>query len=655
MKRRTLAAATAALTTVAVVPAAAALASPSSASGKTALTSSAVTSAGGLNFGASAPASTSMTLGLQLPLRNQALADRLLAKGTVLTPAQYAAFFAPSKAQVSRVKAWAASQGMKVTQVSTSSGQIRVSAPVSRINRALGVSVRSATANGSRGLAAVGTPVVPSNLGLSGISGLNTVRKARVDNAKQAGSTRSTLKRSAPAGNVKRAANGSDGNKECANYWGDHLYPTVSRYGKESNYICGYFPQDLTQMYGVKAAQTKAPTIGVLLWGNDPNMLKITNEYMTAAGYPTLKDYTATVAAPDKDLPACDPYGVVSEQSIDVQSSHSISPNSPIRYYGAASCTDAALTSQLQLMVDQHKVSTISMSFGEAYDKGMSKADQAAWDRPLQQAALTGISTFGSSGDSGNNAYAAGNDLGGCNADKTVCKPDGKPHIGYPASSAYITAVGGTSIGLTKTGSVVAAAGWENLYFVQKDPAKAQYSLYTGFGTDGAGGGVSEVSKIPTWQKGVVTTSSTMRAVPDVAGLANPYTPFLIRQTDNTVDKNGKLVSTQVDYAAYGGTSLASPIVAAIVALAKAYNNVQVGNAAPKLYALRNSSAITDINGAGTMGVFAASSKPQYGGPNGGIVIGVDSKPQNLVTTKGWDNVTGVGEPNGMNFIKAFK
>ncbi|MBO1765414.1 S53 family peptidase [Allobranchiibius sp. GilTou38] len=658
MKRRSLAAVTAVLTTASVVPAAAALAATPNGA-KTTLSNSSV-STSGLRLGANAPGATAMSLTLQLPQRNAALMARMTAAGAVVSTARYRALFAPTAAQLAHVTSFAKSHGMVVDQVDAAGGQVMVHTTASHVSSAFGVTVRRASAHGVSGVAAIGTPVVDRSIGLSGVAGLSTLRRAKVDNAHLAGSSRKTINRTpsskvsgGPRGRISATA--TDGSTDCATHWGDHLQPSAQVYAKESNLICGYVPQDLAKIQGMTTAvQTNAPSIGLLLWGNDPNMLSETNTYMAAAKYPALKSYTAYPAATNAQIlatqPGCDPYGAGSEQSIDVQSSHSVSPNSPIYYYGAKSCQDADLTSELSKMVNDHKVSTISMSFGEAYDQGLTAADKAAWDRPLQQANLTGISTFASSGDSGDNSDAAGNDLG------TGGNPDNKPHIGYPASSTYTTAVGGSSVGLSAAGSLVADVGWEDAYYQQKSLSSTAKTRIN-FPVDGAGGGVSQVSTIPTWQKGKVTTSTTMRAVPDVAGLANPYTGFTVRDTAYP-ESNGVPTGPGVqEYDTYGGTSLASPMVAATVALAKAYNKVSIGNAAPRLYALLGTSALRDLNGVNTAGAFVPSTKYPAG-----VIISLDGHPinslgrqENLVTAKGWDNVTGVGELNGLNFIKAFK
>lgn len=636
-----LAAATALVTAVALTPGVTAAAAAPAAH-RTTLANSGVigdSSGGGVHFGKAAPAATPMSLTLQLPLRNQAQVDRLIARGAVLSPARYAALVAPSAPAIARVRSWATGHGFTVTSVSRNSGQVSVEASVARVDSAFGVRVHSASLGSRHGLAVTSNPTVPTSLGLSGIAGLNALGRAHTSHVKLPAHTRSAA---TTTGRVTPRAV-SDGSKACAPYWDDHLYPSASgqKFALESNYLCGYLPADLSTMYGVKAAQTKAPAIGLLLWGNEPAMLAQTNRYMSAYGYPLLKTYVANAAASNAQVqarhPDCDPYNAGGETALDVQSSHAISPNSPIYYYGAKSCYDTDLATELQLMVDQHKVSTISMSFGAYQDDAGSllPADRAAYDRALRQAALTGISTFAASGDDGDNSTQT---------------TDAAPHVGYPASSAYTTAVGGTSIGYYKNGTRAVTAGWEDQFLAQPSPTVVPTTVVPNHEIYGAGGGVSSVSAIPTWQQGVVTGSTTHRVVPDVAALADPYTGYQIRDTYYTENASGVPTGPGVEgYDTYGGTSLATPITAAMVALAKAYNNTIMGLAAPRLYALRGTSALLDVNAPSTAGVYYES--PTYGKQ----LVVLDGKPQNLVTKAAWDPVTGVGEPNGMNFITAFK
>lgn len=631
MKRRTLAGMTAAATTMAMIPAAA-LAATSADDHKVALTSSGVvttTATGRVVVHGAAAASSSMLLTLQLPMRNQALADVMLARGTTLTPAQYRSYFAPTQAQVTRVTAWAKKNGMAVSSTSRDSGSITVQAPVNRVNRAFAVSVKRASAGKVSGLAVDRAPQVPASLGLSGVAGLNTLHRMQT-NHRSMGLKRSTLAVSSPAS--KRApvtthtsAAAAAGSQKCSSYWGENLAPTAKKWTNESNYLCGYSPQQLTRMYGTTGTK-QAPAIGILLWGGDTNMLKLTNDYMTAAGYPKLSSYTATIAKPSVNMNQCDPNGVKAEHAMDVQSSHAIAPSAPIYYYGAADCGDVALTKSLSAMVNGRKVQSISMSFGSTTDAGMTAADKAAWDRPFQLAGLTGISVFASTGDWGNNSTQNG----------------GVKGVGHPASSAYATAVGGTAVGLDSKGGQPVVAGWENRFYTQpslSSTAGIKDVTATLPPASGGGGGVSASFAQPTWQKGVVKGSTTKRVLPDISALADPYTAYTVRYTDYSTG------TARPVYSSIGGTSLASPVIAAVVSVAKAQNGRKIGLASPFLYKLRGTAAIKDVNFAGKAGIYAPA-----GDYN---LVGLDAKPEDLVSGAGWDNVTGLGTPTAA-FLSAF-
>lgn len=638
MKRRQIATGAVALTTaVAMAGAGASMAHAAGRSNDTnnvRLTNSGVPLNGNaVTYQSAAAGNRSMSLTLQLPQRNQALLQRMLASGTVISPAEYRAQFGATQAQLAKVTSWAKGQGLQVSSVSPASAQVFVTGNVAHVNRAFGVSVRNARLGSVSGLAVSSSPVVPASLGLTGVAGLNTLHRVQPANAKRNGGNKMSVAKASTQGKRSTAiqrtntiggtvnAAAADGSDSCSSYWAQHLYARAKKYTQESNAICGYSPKQILQAYGSTTAQAQAPTIGVLLWDNDTKMLSTANHFFKNAGYPAISSYTAVAT---KASGRCD--SAYDEQAIDVEMSHVIAPKSPIVYYGAADCYDSSLTAMFQKAVDAHKVSTLSMSFGSSSDAGLTSADIAAWARPMQQASATGISVFASSGDYGTNKTTAG-----------------KAGVGTPASFPLVTAVGGTSLGLGSTGKQVVLAGWEERLFAQANPAVASFKDVTfskaNLPVGGANGGASQTFAQPAWQKGKVTGSTTMRMVPDVGALADPITGVAIEYTDNGT----------ATPATFGGTSVASPLVAAMVALAKAQNHLKLGNAAPTFYKLAGSTALKDVNAPNSAGAF-------WQLPDGNLgVYAFDAKPETLVTAKGWDNVTGVGTPNGAAFYSAFK
>src|SRR5206468_7364689 len=121
----------------------------------------------------------------------------------------------------------------------------------------------------------------------------------------------------------------------------------------------------------------------------------------------------------------------------------------------------------------------------------------------------------------------------------------------------------------------------------------------------GAGGGVSRLFGEPAYQSGVVPSSvfaaqgRTGRALPDIAAFGDPNTGYLIGQTQTFPDGT-------VRYSEYriGGTSLSSPIIAGIMALANQAAGRTLGFVNPLLYGLAGSTAYTDVvNPASTVAV----------------------------------------------------
>lgn len=111
-----------------------------------------------------------------------------------------------------------------------------------------------------------------------------------------------------------------------------------------------------------------------------------------------------------------------------------------------------------------------------------------------------------------------------------------------------------------------------------------------------------------------------------------------------------------------GGTSMASPLVAGIVADAQQGQPVPFGFTNPVLYRLAGTTAIRDIlpSTSATPGQFrgvvcnvAFCRKPS--------LITFDDQSPNMfgytgqVTRKGYDNMTGIGTPRGQQFIRAMR
>lgn len=132
------------------------------------------------------------------------------------------------------------------------------------------------------------------------------------------------------------------------------------------------------------------------------------------------------------------------------------------------------------------------------------------------------------------------------------------------------------------------------------------------------------------------------RAVPDVAALADPNTGYIIGETQTFPDGSVKYSGYRI-----GGTSLAPPPFAGIMALADQAVGKPHGFANPVLYSLAGSSVFTDIvNPASTVAVVRTNFVNNVDASAGlAYLLRTMNQTLSLQTTPGYDDVTGLGTP----------
>jgi hypothetical protein len=131
----------------------------------------------------------------------------------------------------------------------------------------------------------------------------------------------------------------------------------------------------------------------------------------------------------------------------------------------------------------------------------------------------------------------------------------------YPAASPDVVAVGGTKLTLAN-GARQSESVWN------EDPDAEGKDAGAG------GGGCSESFSAPTWQQAVPDWSQvgcgSKRAVADVSADADPYSGVAVYDSVPTIQEEapGEVVNTPLEWWPIGGTSVASPIIASMFALA---------------------------------------------------------------------------------------
>jgi kumamolisin len=188
------------------------------------------------------------------------------------------------------------------------------------------------------------------------------------------------------------------------------------------------------------------------------------------------------------------------ESTLDIEYAHALAPNAKIILVEAASNSYGDLMKAVQVasqLVVKAGGGQVSMSWG-----GSEFSSQTYYDSYFTGA---NVVFFASSGD--------------------------QPGVSYPATSPNVVAVGGVS--------------------ASRDVTTLNFSHFASWSE--AGAGVSVITPRPAYQSSIATTIGPMRAIPDVAALANPET--------------GAWVYMNGSWGVVGGTSLASPIAAAITNL----------------------------------------------------------------------------------------
>jgi kumamolisin len=351
----------------------------------------------------------------------------------------------------------------------------------------------------------------------------------------------------------------------------------------------GYLdPATLAAYYNVPAALTGAGQTIAIIGDSAPLVSDLTLYWSTCSIPQSAGNFTVV---PVQGGPGTDMTNQ-SEVTMDVEWASSIAPGAAVRLYatpgGLNSNTEAAACTQiLNDLADFPTIHEVSESYGGPEGVDISSTSLLA---------AQGVSYFACSGDWGSNP------------NYTTSRYDSSSAlmVEYPASDAYVTGVGGTTLKLDIDGHLESPeTGWS-----------LGSSYYA------SGGGTSSEESRPSWQTGTGVPSGSMRCVPDVSAIA--------MNSDSTSGGLAPFVILNGKDSAYGGTSLATPIWAGICALVnQARLNVgltAVGLLNARIYPLIGTNAFNDMT-SGNNGAYSC--------------------------TAGFDMVTGIGSPNIANLVSA--
>ncbi|MHB1488337.1 MAG: S53 family peptidase [Acidimicrobiales bacterium] len=284
------------------------------------------------------------------------------------------------------------------------------------------------------------------------------------------------------------------------------------------------------------------------------------------------------------------------ETTLDVEWAHAMAPGaglvlltSPVAETGGVQGMPQFLQLE-QYALDHHLGNVLSQSWGSPENSLLSSTGRALitqFDGLFQQAASAGVTVLAASGDHGS-AQGGGP----------------APTVQFPASSPWVTSVGGTTLDATVTGQYQGEVAWN-----------------TNVGA--SGGGVSQLEPEPAYQRCLPTGDQTLlhgfRGLPDVAMNADWNSPVPI-----FMSLPGFIGGS---YLTVGGTSEGSPVWAGIVADLDQHAGTSLGFLNPLLYRLGCTGGLANVMHDITAGTNAWGGVPGY------------------VATPGWDPVTGWGSP----------
>ena len=602
-------------------------------------------------------AGTSVTSTVYLAGRNQAglqaYAEAVSTPGNAsyhkyLSTTAFQAQYGTTAAQATAVESWLRSAGLKV--VSADSHEIKVSGTAAQTESAYSTSLHSYSVKGKTYRAPSSDVKVPASVA----SDVLTV--GDLTNMPEIAAPSSLVSTAASeaeiTGQKPTMTKSSDGayyvgQTPCSSYYGqvkDTTAPAENGTKDNPYVVCGYVPSQLRSAYGVTGVNGRGVTIAIVDAYGSSDILADANEYAKNHGDPTFKSgqFLDTETPADwYDEDVCGgPAGWGPEEHIDVESAHAMAPGATIHYYGGNSCQNADLLAPLQQIADTHSADIVSDSWGEVVYSStgnLDQADESAMHQVLLQAAVEGIEINFSSGDCGAEIPTTG-----CGANDTSTQPQAD----WPASDQFATSVGGTSLAIGKYGNVEWNTAWGTDIFLDEGTSWSEYGWYFG-----GGGGTSALFSQPWYQRGVVSktlattlptgvkTSTAMRVEPDVSMDADPYTGFLVGQTQTLPDG-----STGYGESAWGGTSLASPLFAGLQADAMELQGYRpIGFANPAIYARAGSAAYYDVTSKGP-GTKALNDFPTADGTSTDYSVDFGDT-QILKATPGYDDVTGVGTP----------
>lgn len=554
---------------------------------------------------------SSVTLRFSMTTAQSAALDQLLAAQQNpasplyhqwLTPEQFGAQFGLASADLAQVKSWLASKGLTVTETARSATWVTVSGSVAQVNAAFGTQLHTLSLKGETHIGNLSEPTLPSALAgvVGGITGLNDFKLQ----------SRARVKQMAA----------------------DPLKPLFTSATSGNHYIA---PGDFYTIYDVTPllnSSINGTGITIAVMGQTDISLTDAAAFRSASGLtanaPTVKLYGTDPGTSSSDI---------DEAMLDVEWSGAVAPSASILYVNS---TDVVGTS-LNQAITNNLAPIITISYGDC-EANWGSSYLNIYNQLFKQANAQGQTIVGPAGDSGAtdcdyNATTATNGLA----------------VDFPASSPYVTGLGGTMFnegtgtGATSywSGTNGTTGGSATSYLPEAVwNETAADTILLGYASTFAsgGGGASAFFTKPAFQVGTGVPSDSARDVPDVSLNAAASHDGYLFCSQGLCTNGFRNASGYLDVV--GGTSVATPTFAALLALVEQKTGSRLANANPVIYGLANSTYYGNVFHDVTTG---NNSQPCTAGtancPGGGSI--------GYSATAGYDLATGWGSVDAANMV----
>ena len=493
-----------------------------------------------------------------------------------ITPDEYAARFGMSQADIESVSLWLQQQGFSVDSVARSHNFIRFSGSVGQAEMAFQTQLHYYNVEGAKHFApstqlSVPTAIAPTVAAVMNLSDFRPRPQYIPMNSRARGAFTSSV-----SGSVFLA------------------------------------PGDVKVAYDVNpllTAGNNGTGQAIAVVGQSYiNVSDIAN-FQSAAGLPNKPP--TLVLVPNSGNGTTFSAGDEGESDLDLEWSSAMAPGASIFLVYVGSDTSQSVFNSIQYAVDQKIGNIISISYG-ACETELTPTEESALEATLSQGATQGQTIVSASGDDGSTSCFVENPPQ--TGDPSLAIQEALA-VSYPASSAYVTGVGGTEV------SAADDLSTNSTYWDAQSSSDILTSLKTyipeiswndeaylisagGSGLSASGGGPSALFTKPTWQAGVPgIPADGKRDVPDVALYASPSFPGYLYCTSDQSDwspggpgtpaqaascNSGFRDSSTNDLTIAGGTSFATPIFAGMIAILNQSSGYTTGQGLinPKLYTL---------------------------------------------------------------------